>query len=71
MLDSLPRGQGQLEEAAVIREAVLDKKRILSDEHPSTISAISNLAITLGDKGRLEESDNDGRGGRENEVDSS
>jgi len=39
-----------------MRREVLEKRqRILGDEHPDTISAISNLAITLGDQGKLEE----------------
>jgi hypothetical protein len=39
-----------------MRREVLEKRqRILGDEHPDTTSAISNLAITLGDQGKLEE----------------
>ncbi|KAF2475044.1 uncharacterized protein BDR25DRAFT_163739, partial [Lindgomyces ingoldianus] len=32
------------------------RKRILGEEHPDTISAMNNLASTLGDQGKLEES---------------
>ncbi|KAF2465569.1 uncharacterized protein BDR25DRAFT_360508, partial [Lindgomyces ingoldianus] len=32
------------------------RKRILGEEHPDTISAMNNLAVTLGDQGKLDES---------------
>jgi len=48
--------QGQLEEAAAIKKEVVEKrKRILGDEHPNTILVMNNLVITLGDQGQLEE----------------
>jgi hypothetical protein len=35
---------------------VLEKRRIiLGEDYPDTISAINNLAVTLGDQGQLEE----------------
>jgi Tetratricopeptide repeat len=37
------------------REVLEKRKRILGDEHPDTIGAMNNLAITLGDLGQLEE----------------
>jgi tetratricopeptide (TPR) repeat protein len=48
---------GQLNEAATMQREVLEKRRrILSDEHPSTIWAMSNLASTLGELGQLDDS---------------
>ncbi|KAI9813330.1 MAG: hypothetical protein M1832_006345 [Thelocarpon impressellum] len=41
-------GQNLLEAWSIFRET-------LGDEHPDTISAMSNLAITLGDQGKLDE----------------
>lgn len=47
---------GQLDEAAKMQKEVLEKRRrILGEEHPYTISAMSNLANTLGDLGQLDE----------------
>ena len=37
------------------REVLEKMQKILGDEHPNTITAIANLAITLGDQGKLEE----------------
>ena len=38
-----------------MKQDVLEKRRrILGDEHPDTISAMNNLANTLGDQGRLD-----------------
>jgi hypothetical protein len=40
------------EEAAKIKREVLEKRRrILGEEHPDTISAMNNLANTLGNQG--------------------
>jgi hypothetical protein len=40
--------QGQLEEAAPMMKEVLEKRRrILGEEHPTTISAMNNLVATL------------------------
>ncbi|KAB5513424.1 hypothetical protein GE09DRAFT_1162365 [Coniochaeta sp. 2T2.1] len=42
--------------AAALEKGVLVKtRRILGDEHPDTITAMNNLAITLGDMRKLEE----------------
>ncbi|KAH7304608.1 hypothetical protein B0I35DRAFT_401104 [Stachybotrys elegans] len=47
---------GRWNEAALAEREVLEKRRqILGDEHPSTISAMNNLANTLGDQGKLDE----------------
>jgi tetratricopeptide (TPR) repeat protein len=49
------RNIGRWNDAAVSQKEVLEKRqRILGDEHPSTITAISNLAITLSDQGKLD-----------------
>jgi tetratricopeptide (TPR) repeat protein len=55
--DTDPVGeQPQLDEAARMKKEVLEKRRrILGEEHPDTITAMSNLAITLGEQGQLEE----------------
>jgi hypothetical protein len=46
---------GRWEEAAAIRQEVLEKrKRNLGDEHPDTLAAMNNLANTLGDQGKLD-----------------
>jgi len=48
--------QGKLDEAAAMKREVLEKRqRILGDEHPDTVSAMNNLASTLGDQGKLDE----------------
>ncbi|KAH6983683.1 hypothetical protein BKA56DRAFT_482570, partial [Ilyonectria sp. MPI-CAGE-AT-0026] len=36
------------------KEVFKERQRILGDEHPDTISAMSNLAITLEDQGQLD-----------------
>ncbi|KAK3939624.1 P-loop containing nucleoside triphosphate hydrolase protein [Diplogelasinospora grovesii] len=47
---------GSWGEAAAMKKEVLEKRqRILGDEHPDTISAMNNLANTLGDQGKLDE----------------
>lgn len=47
---------GRLQEGCVIETYVLnDRRRVLGEEHPSTISAMNNLASTLGDQGQLDE----------------
>ncbi|PVI00868.1 hypothetical protein DM02DRAFT_614032 [Periconia macrospinosa] len=47
---------GKWREGREIQEVVLDgRRRILGEEHPDTISAMSNLAIALGDQGQLDE----------------
>ncbi|KAB5515652.1 hypothetical protein GE09DRAFT_1045767 [Coniochaeta sp. 2T2.1] len=47
---------GSWGEAAAMKKEVLEKRqRILGDEHPDTITAMNNLAITLGDMGKREE----------------
>jgi tetratricopeptide (TPR) repeat protein len=47
--------QGQLDAAAAMFKEVLEKRqRILGDEHPSTIRAINNLASTLNAQGKLD-----------------
>ena len=47
---------GRLQEGCVIETYVLnDRIRILGEEHPDTISAMNNLANTLGDQGQLDE----------------
>ncbi|KAM0539953.1 hypothetical protein ACHAO7_011667 [Fusarium culmorum] len=38
-----------------LREVFEKRQQILGDEHPDTISAMSNLAITLSDQGKLDE----------------
>ncbi|OCL06050.1 hypothetical protein AOQ84DRAFT_86231, partial [Glonium stellatum] len=44
---------GRYSEGRLIKEFVLEKRRrILGDEHPGTITAMSNLAVTLGDLGQ-------------------
>jgi hypothetical protein len=44
------------DEAAAMKKEVLEKRRqILSEEHLDTISAMNNLANTLGDQGQLDE----------------
>jgi tetratricopeptide (TPR) repeat protein len=46
---------GRWQEAAAMMKEVLEKRqRILGDEHPDTITAMSNLATTLQDQGELE-----------------
>jgi hypothetical protein len=46
----------RLAEGYVIEKYVLNKRRrILGEEHPDTITAMNNLAITLGDQGQLDE----------------
>ncbi|KAL8856213.1 MAG: hypothetical protein Q9178_007178 [Gyalolechia marmorata] len=48
--------QGRLDEAASMQQKVLEKlRRILGDNHPSTIIAMSNLASTLRIQGQLDE----------------
>ncbi|CAG2008871.1 unnamed protein product [Fusarium graminearum] len=37
------------------KEVLEKRQRILGDEHPATIMAMNNLAITLGDQGKLDE----------------
>jgi hypothetical protein len=45
---------GRLKVRGEIERFVFNKRaRILGEEHPSTITAINNLAITLGDLGQL------------------
>ncbi|EXL66121.1 hypothetical protein FOPG_17688 [Fusarium oxysporum f. sp. conglutinans race 2 54008] len=47
---------GRWNNAALSLNEVLEKRqRILGDEHPSTIMAMSNLANTLSDQGKLDE----------------
>jgi tetratricopeptide (TPR) repeat protein len=47
---------GRLVEGCVIEKYVLSERRcILGEGHPSTISAMNNLASTLGDQGQLDE----------------
>ncbi|KAI6747682.1 hypothetical protein HG531_008224 [Fusarium graminearum] len=47
---------GRWNDAAISRREVLKKRqRILGDEHPATITAMSNLAATLSDQGKLDE----------------
>ncbi|KAH7231009.1 hypothetical protein BKA59DRAFT_518303 [Fusarium tricinctum] len=47
---------GRWNDAALSQKGVLEKRwQILGDEHPDTISAMSNLAITLSDQGKLDE----------------
>jgi tetratricopeptide (TPR) repeat protein len=47
---------GRLPEGRVIEKFVWDeRRRLLGEEHPDTISAMNNLANTLGDQGQLEE----------------
>ncbi|PVH90208.1 hypothetical protein DM02DRAFT_636994, partial [Periconia macrospinosa] len=47
---------GKWREGREIQEVVLDgRRRILGEEHPSTISAMSNLANTLGEQGQFDE----------------
>lgn len=47
---------GQWSEAETsFRQVMENRKRILGQEHPDTILAMSNLSITLGDLGRLDE----------------
>jgi tetratricopeptide (TPR) repeat protein len=56
LLGILYMDQGKLDEAAkMFKEVVEKRKRILGDEHPSTISAMNSLANTLGDQGQLDE----------------
>jgi hypothetical protein len=37
------------------REVLEKRQRILGDKHPDTITAMANLASTLGGQGKLEE----------------
>ena len=54
-LGLLYANQGKLDDAAAMIEAALKKmRRILSEEHPDTIMAMNNLAITLSDQGELD-----------------
>jgi nucleoside phosphorylase/tetratricopeptide (TPR) repeat protein len=47
---------GRYSEGRVIQEFVLNRRsRLFGEEHPSTISAMNNLANTLGDQGQLDE----------------
>ncbi|KAB5522861.1 P-loop containing nucleoside triphosphate hydrolase protein [Coniochaeta sp. 2T2.1] len=47
---------GSWVEAAAMKKEVLEKRqKILGDEHPDTITALNNLASTLGDLGKLDE----------------
>ncbi|KFA82002.1 hypothetical protein S40288_08003 [Stachybotrys chartarum IBT 40288] len=47
---------GRWGEAIRMQSMVIEERqRILGDEHPSTISAMNNLASTLGDQGKLDE----------------
>ncbi|KAH7230968.1 hypothetical protein BKA59DRAFT_321505 [Fusarium tricinctum] len=47
---------GRWNEAALsLREVFQKRQRILGDEHPDTIAAMNNLAITLSDQGKLDE----------------
>jgi tetratricopeptide (TPR) repeat protein len=47
---------GRYEEAEELQVQVVQmRKRVLGEEHPDTISAMSNLAITLGDQGQLDQ----------------
>jgi tetratricopeptide (TPR) repeat protein len=43
------------EAEASFKQMMETRKRMLGQEHPDTISAMSNLSITLGDLGRLDE----------------
>jgi hypothetical protein len=46
--------QGELGKAVSMNREVLEKrKRILSDKHPGTITAMSNLANSLGGQGNV------------------
>ena len=50
---------GRLQEEYTIKKYILkERRRILGEEHPSTISAMNNLASTLGDLGQWEEESN-------------
>jgi hypothetical protein len=40
---------------AIRREVLEKRQRVLGDEHPDTITAMSNLAVTLGGLGKLKE----------------
>ncbi|KAF2679236.1 hypothetical protein K458DRAFT_314812 [Lentithecium fluviatile CBS 122367] len=40
----------------MLLEVLKKRKQILGEEHPDTISAMNNLANTLGDQGKLDES---------------
>jgi hypothetical protein len=47
---------GRLKDGGEIERFVFnERKRILGEEHPSTIAAMNNLAITLRDLGQLDE----------------
>ncbi|KAF2804628.1 TPR-like protein [Mytilinidion resinicola] len=47
---------GRLPEGRVIQEFIWnEKRRLLGEEHPDTISAMYNLAVTLGYQGQLDE----------------
>ena len=51
------RDQGKVEEAAAMQREVLEKRqRILGHEHPYTIQAMDNLAIALTELGKLDKS---------------
>ena len=48
--------QGRTDEAAVLQEEVLQKRRrILGEEHPNTLTSMANLAVTYRDQGRTGE----------------
>ena len=50
--------QGELEDAEPLyREALNNSRRILGDDHPSTLISISNMAGFLDSQGNLEEAE--------------
>jgi hypothetical protein len=50
--------QGQSNEAEQLEVQVLDlRKSVLGEEHPDTITAVANLAVTFQQKGRYDESE--------------
>ncbi|KAK5188427.1 hypothetical protein LTR96_011511 [Exophiala xenobiotica] len=50
------RQQGKYEEAEQMHRQTLDlKKKVLGEEHPSTLDSINNLAAVLQQRGKHEE----------------
>jgi tetratricopeptide (TPR) repeat protein len=52
------RQQGKYEEAEQMHRQTLDlKKKVLGEEHPSTLGSINNLAEVLRQQGKYEEAE--------------
>ncbi|KAI0615824.1 TPR-12 multi-domain protein, partial [Pyrenophora tritici-repentis] len=52
------RNQGRWKEAEELQVQVLQtSKRVLTDEHPDTLSSMNNLALTYWNQGRWKEAE--------------